>query len=257
MKARDVNASAARILALLDRHYPAARCSLAYATPLELLVATILSAQCTDARVNKVTPALFSKYRSAAAFAAADPAVLEQEIRSAGFFRNKAANIVAAAGQIVARHGGDVAGTSEELTALAGVGRKTANVVLGNAFGIPGIVVDTHVGRIAARLGLTAAVDPVKIEFELMPLIPRGSWVRFSHQLIAHGRALCRAQRPRCDACFLAAALCPSRVSRPGLPHWPEKVYSRSAAVAPGMPPGAAGSRGGRVGMRREGCRWK
>lgn len=201
----------ARILALLDRHYPDARCSLAYSTPLELLVATILSAQCTDERVNKVTPALFSRYGSATAYAAADHVVFEREIRATGFFRNKAANIIAAAGLIASRHGGDVPRTLEELTALPGVGRKTANVILGNAFGIPGIVVDTHVGRLAVRLGLTSASDPVKIEFELMPLVPRERWVGFSHQLIAHGRALCRAARPRCAACFFNAALCPSR----------------------------------------------
>lgn len=208
---RETDGRVARILALLDRHYPDARCSLAFSTPLELLVATILSAQCTDERVNKVTPALFAKYGSATAYAAAAPAVFEREIRSAGFFRNKAANIIAATGRIVARHGGDVPRTIEELTALPGVGRKTANVILGNAFAIPGIVVDTHVGRIAARLGLTAAPDPVRIEFELMPLVPRERWVRFSHQLIAHGRALCRARRPLCDACFLDRDLCPNR----------------------------------------------
>jgi endonuclease-3 len=240
MKARTVNGSAARIIALLDRHYPAAGCSLSFSTPLELLVATILSAQCTDERVNKVTPALFSKYRVAAAYAAADPDVLEQEIRSTGFFRNKAANIIAAAGQIVARHGGEVPRTIEELTALPGVGRKTANVILGNAFGIPGIVVDTHVGRIAARLGLTAATDPVKIEFELMPLIPRNRWVRFSHQLIAHGRAVCRAPRPLCAACFLDTKLCPSRARYAGLPQPPEKVYPSPAVVAPRDPPRSA-----------------
>jgi len=252
MKAPAVNGPAARILALLDRHYPTAACSLAYATPLELLVATILSAQCTDERVNKVTPTLFSKYPGAAAYVAADPAVLEQEIRSAGFFRNKAANIVAAAAQIVSRHGGEVPRTIEELTALSGVGRKTANVILGNAFGIPGIVVDTHVGRIALRLGLTASSDPVKIESELMPLIPREHWVRFSHQLIAHGRAICRASRPCCASCFLDATLCPSRSAQSGLPPRPGKVYPASAAVAPGPPPGAPGSRSRPVAMRKE-----
>jgi endonuclease-3 len=164
--------------------------------------------------VNKVTPALFVKYRTAGDYAAADPAVFQQEIRSTGFFRNKAASILGAAGRIAARHGGEVPRTLEELTALPGVGRKTANVILGNAFGIPGIVVDTHVGRVSARLGLTAAADPVKVEFDLMALIPRERWVRFSHQLIAHGRALCRAQRPLCDACFLDASLCPSRADR-------------------------------------------
>ena len=216
----------ARILALLDRHYPDARCSLGFSTPLELLVATILSAQCTDERVNKVTPALFAKYRTAGDYAAADPAEFQQEIRSTGFFRNKAANILGAAGRIAARHGGEVPQTLEELTALPGVGRKTANVILGNAFGVPGVVVDTHVGRVAARLGLTAATDPVKVEFDLMALIPRGRWVRFSHQLIAHGRALCRAPRPLCDACFLDAALCPSRADRAGnlLPLPPESM---------------------------------
>jgi len=257
MKARTVNGSAARIIALLDRHYPVAGCSLVFSTPLELLVATILSAQCTDERVNKVTPALFSKYGSAAAYAAADRAVLEQEIRSTGFFRSKAANIVAAAGQIVARHGGEVPRTMEELTALPGVGRKTANVILGNAFGIPGIVVDTHVKRIAARLGLTAAADPVKIEFELMALIPRERWVRFSHQFIAHGRAVCRAPRPLCAACFLDATLCPSRAPQPGLPPRPEKVYSSPTAVAPGIPSGAPGSRSRPVAKRKEATRWK
>ena len=200
-----------RILALLDRQYPDARCSLAFSTPLELLVATILSAQCTDERVNRVTPALFAKYRSAADLAAADPETLRQEIRSTGFFRNKAASILGAAAAIVTGHGGVVPRTLEELTALPGVGRKTANVILGNAFGVPGVVVDTHVGRIAARLGLTAASDPEKIERDLMALIPRARWVRFSHQLIAHGRALCRAPRPRCADCFLDETLCPAR----------------------------------------------
>ncbi|MDP1603447.1 MAG: endonuclease III, partial [Legionella sp.] len=242
---------------LLNRHYPAAGCSLAFSTPLELLVATILSAQCTDERVNKVTPTLFSRYPGAAAYAAAASADIEQEIRSTGFFRNKAANIVAAAARIVARHGGEVPRTIEELTALPGVGRKTANVVLGNAFEIPGIVVDTHVGRIAARLGLTKASDPVKIEFDLMPLIPRERWVRFSHQLIAHGRAICRAPRPLCAVCFLDAALCPSRAPQSGLPQRPEKVYPASAAVAPGPPPGAPGSRSRPGAMRKEGSRWK
>jgi endonuclease-3 len=202
-----------RILALLGRHYPDARCSLSFSSPLELLVATILSAQCTDARVNAVTPALFAKYRTAAAYAAADPEELRREVRPTGFFRNKATAIVGAAAAIAARHGGKVPRTMEELTALPGVGRKTANVVLGNAFGIPGVVVDTHVGRVARRLGLTAASDPVKAEQDLMRLIPRARWVRFSHQLIAHGRAICRAPRPRCVDCFFDASLCPARAT--------------------------------------------
>ena len=204
-------ARVARILPLLDRHYPDARCSLAFTTPLELLVATILSAQCTDERVNRVTPALFAKYRTAADYAAADPEVLQREIRSTGFFRNKAAGIQGAAAAIASRHGGEVPRTLEELVKLPGVGRKTANVVLGNAFGVPGIVVDTHVGRIAGRLRLTSSADPVKIEQDLMRVVPRKRWVRLSHQLIAHGRALCRAPRPRCADCFLDASLCPSR----------------------------------------------
>lgn len=262
MSTRTVNASAervARILALLDRRYPDARCSLAFSTPLELLVATILSAQCTDERVNKVTPALFSRYGSAAAYAAADPAVFAREIHSTGFFRNKSANIIAAAGQIAARYGGEVPRTLAALTALPGVGRKTANVILGNAFGIPGIVVDTHVGRLARRLGLTAASDPEKIEFELMPLVPRERWVRFSHQLIAHGRALCRAARPLCEACFIDATLCPSREphKQSGLPPRPEEVYPSPTAVAPGIPPGAPGNRSRSIAMRKEGSRWK
>jgi endonuclease-3 len=200
-----------RILALLDEHYPDARCSLAFSSPLELLVATILSAQCTDGRVNAVTPALFAKYRTAAAYAAADPEELRQEVRPTGFFRNKAAAILGAAAAIAARHGGAVPRTMEELTALPGVGRKTANVILGNAFGVPGVVVDTHVGRIARRLGWSAATDPARVEQDLMRLVPRERWVRLSHQLIAHGRALCRAPRPRCAECFLDASLCPSR----------------------------------------------
>jgi endonuclease-3 len=200
-----------RILALLDRHYPGARCSLSFSSPLELLVATILSAQCTDERVNAVTPALFAKYRTAAAYAAADPEELRREVRPTGFFRNKAAAIIGAAAAIAARHGGEVPRTMEELTALPGVGRKTANVVLGNAFGIPGVVVDTHVGRVARRLGWSSATDPVKVEQDLMRLVSRERWVRLSHQLIAHGRAICRAPRPRCTDCFLDTTLCPSR----------------------------------------------
>ena len=203
------------ILSLLDRRYPQARCSLAFSSPLELLVATILSAQCTDERVNMVTPGLFAKYPTAAAYAAADPEELRREIRSTGFFRNKAAAIIGAAAAIASRHGGEVPRTLEELTALPGVGRKTANVILGNAFGVPGVVVDTHVGRIARRLGWSAADDPAKVEQDLMRLIPRARWVRLSHQLIMHGRALCRAPRPRCADCFLDATLCPSRAPAP------------------------------------------
>lgn len=167
-------------------------------------MATILSAQCTDERVNKVTPALFAAYPDAAAFATAEPAALEKAIHSTGFFRNKAKAIREACGDIVQKHGGLVPRTLEELTALRGVGRKTANVVLGNAYGIPGMVVDTHVTRLSHRLGLTNEDDAVKIEFALMPLVPRESWTLFSHWLILHGRAVCNARKPLCSACPLS-----------------------------------------------------
>ncbi len=196
---------------LLDRHYPEAGCALRFHTPLELLVSTVLSAQCTDERVNQVTAALFRKYRTAADYAGADPETLMEEIRPTGFFRNKARHIIAAAARIEALHGGQVPRTMEELVALPGIGRKTANVILGNAFQTPGIVVDTHVGRISRRLGLTRHQDPVKVEFDLMALFPPEKWTTLSHQLIAHGRTLCRAQRPRCGDCFFGPTLCPSR----------------------------------------------
>jgi endonuclease-3 len=180
-------------------------------------VATILSAQCTDERVNKVTPALFSEYPSAAALAAADQAAIEKAIHSTGFFRNKARAIREACADIVAKHGGEVPRSMEELTALHGVGRKTANVVLGNAFGInDGVVVDTHVTRLAFRLGLTNETDAVKIESALMRLVPRESWTLFSHWLILHGRAVCNARKPLCSACPLA-------------PHCPKLGVSTSA----------------------------
>jgi endonuclease-3 len=198
-----------RVRALLEglrESYPDAKCALDFRTPLELLIATILSAQCTDQRVNMVTPGLFATYRDAAAFAAADPADLEKAIHSTGFFRNKAKAIKEACADIVAKHGGQVPRTLEELTALRGVGRKTANVVLGNAYGIAsGIVVDTHVGRLANRMGLTNETDAVKTEFALMPLVPRESWTLFSHWLILHGRAVCNARKPLCSACPVAA----------------------------------------------------
>lgn len=196
-----------RVNALLEQLrelYPDARCALDFRTPLQLLVATILSAQCTDTRVNKVTPALFAAYPDAAAFAAARPAELEAAIHSTGFFRSKAKAIREACADIASKHGGEVPRTLEALTALRGVGRKTANVVLGNAYGIPGVVVDTHVTRLANRLGLTNEVDAVKIEFALMPLVPRESWTLFSHWLILHGRAVCQARKPLCSACPLA-----------------------------------------------------
>jgi endonuclease-3 len=195
---------ALRIARKLARAYPDAECALHFASPFQLLVATILSAQCTDERVNQVTPALFARYPDAAAFAAADRAELEAMIRSTGFYRNKAKSIQTCCADLVARHGGQVPRTLDELTALHGVGRKTANVVLGDAFGIPGIVVDTHVGRLAKRLGLTRESDPVKVEFALMPIVPRERWSVFSHWLILHGRRVCIARKPRCSTCALA-----------------------------------------------------
>jgi endonuclease-3 len=191
------------VLAGLAKLYPDAECALVHDNPLQLLVATILSAQCTDKRVNMVTPALFSKYRTAANFADADLAELEGYIKSTGFFRNKAKNIQAACAAIVKDHGGEVPSTLNELTALPGVGRKTANVVLGNAFDIPGITVDTHVGRLARRLGFTKHTDPVKVELELMELIPKKTWTIASHELILHGRAICFARKPKCDECTI------------------------------------------------------
>ena len=201
---------ARKIIALLKREYPDATCALQHQTALELVVATILSAQCTDARVNMVTPHLFAKYRTAADYAAADPRVLEQEIQSTGFFRNKTKSIIGMAQALVERHGGEVPQTMEELTALPGVGRKTANVILGTWFRKnDGVVVDTHVHRLTRLLKLVRQDDPVKIEQELMDIVPRDDWTWFSHTLIQHGRAVCIARRPRCADCVLNR-LCPS-----------------------------------------------
>jgi endonuclease-3 len=194
------------ILELLDRHYPDAHVTLDFTNPLEMLVATILSAQCTDKKVNEVTAVLFKKYHSARDFAEVPLEELEADIRPTGFFHNKAKSIKNCCAELIQRHKGQVPQTLEELTALPGIGRKTANVVLGSAFGLPGIVVDTHVGRIVQRLGLTKEKDPVKIEFALMPLIPREKWILFSHQLIDHGRSLCPARAPRCGECPLREA---------------------------------------------------
>jgi endonuclease III len=201
---------ARKIIARLKREYPDATCALHHSNALELVVATILSAQCTDARVNMVTPHLFAKYRAAADYAAADPRILEQEIQSTGFFRNKTKSIIGMAQALVARHGGEVPQTMDELTALPGVGRKTANVILGTWFGKnEGVVVDTHVHRLTRLLGLTRADDPVKIEQELMQIVPREDWTWFSHTLIQHGRTVCIARRPKCGDCVLNR-LCPS-----------------------------------------------
>jgi endonuclease-3 len=196
------------IIERLERQYPAV-CALEHGSPLELLVATILSAQCTDARVNIVTRSLFEKYRSAADYAGANPDELEDEIRSTGFFRNKTKSIIGMAQALIELHGGQVPSTMEQLTALPGVGRKTANVVLGNAFGIDeGIVVDTHVKRISNRLKLTNKADPEKIERDLMKIVPRDKWTPFSHLLIHHGRQICQARSPKCESCPVSN-LCP------------------------------------------------
>jgi endonuclease III len=200
---------AAQLIKRLHQSYPDARCALTFSNPLQLLVATILSAQCTDVRVNMVTPALFKRYPSAAALAAAPLAQIERIIRSTGFFRAKARSIQGACRKLVDKHNGSVPRTMEELVELPGVGRKTANVVLGTAFGIAsGVVVDTHVGRIARRLGLTAEKDAVKVERDLMAQLPRRDWIDFSHELIHHGRRICAARRPKCDECPLET-LCP------------------------------------------------
>lgn len=199
-----------KIIARLQRAYPDSTCALHHRSALELLVATILSAQSTDARVNMVTPALFAKYRSAEDFAAADPAALEREIHSTGFFRNKTKSIIGMAQALVERHGGQVPDTMDELVELPGVGRKTANVVLGSWFGKnEGIVADTHVQRLATLLGLTKQTDAVKIERDLMALVPRAKWTWWSHTLILHGRRVCIARRPRCAECVVNR-LCPS-----------------------------------------------
>src|SRR5580765_5494833 len=209
--ATERKARARKIIARLKQEYPGATTTaLHHHNALELVVATILSAQCTDARVNLVTPHLFAKYRTAADYAAADPRVLEKEIQSTGFFRNKTKSIIGMAQALVERHGGEVPQTMEELTALPGVGRKTANVILGTWFKKnEGIVVDTHVHRLTKLLGLTRLDDPVKIEQELMQIVPRKDWTWFSHVLILHGRAICIARRPRCPDCVLNR-LCPS-----------------------------------------------
>lgn len=199
---------ARRIVRQLARLYPDAHCALHHASPLQLVVATILSAQCTDVRVNEITPTLFARYPDAHAFADADRKELEALIRPTGYFRNKAHNIIRCCRQIVERHGGEVPSTMEELVKLMGIGRKTANVILGNAFAQPGIPVDTHVGRLSQRMGLTAEKKPVKIERDLMALIPRAQWTAFGHRMIFHGRQVCHSRKPLCETCGLAS-LCP------------------------------------------------
>jgi len=193
---------------LLKNAYPDAACSLDYTNPLQLLIATILSAQCTDARVNKTTPALWARYKTARDFASADPRELEKIIQSTGFFRSKAKSIIEACRDIAEKHNGIVPRNLDDLTALRGVGRKTANVVLGNAFNTPGMVVDTHIGRISRRLGLTRQTDPEKVERELMQLVPKERWTPIGHEMILHGRKYCKAPIPRCTGCPLLE-ICP------------------------------------------------
>jgi endonuclease-3 len=191
------------ILKLLEEHYPDAHVTLDFTNPLELLVATVLSAQCTDVRVNQVTPAIFKKYRAAADYAKAPLEELSQAIYTTGFYQQKAKSLKAICEVLVAQFGGQVPASLDDLVNLPGIGRKTANVILGNAFGIPGITVDTHLGRVSQRLGLTKQKDPVKIEFDLMPLVPKERWVKFSHQMIWHGRQVCTAKKPDCPRCPL------------------------------------------------------
>lgn len=217
----------AKILPLLKEMYPDAKCSLNFKTPLDLLVATILSAQCTDERVNLVTSELFKKYRTAADYVSVPPEQLEKEIQSTGFYRNKAKSIRAMAQALIDHHGGEVPQTMNQLTKLAGVGRKTANVVLGNAFGKEvGVVVDTHITRLSNRLGLTKhETDAVKIEQDLIPIVPQKEWTLFAHLIIHHGRAICQARKPQCTICEL-------------LPHCPagEKFIAAAAKSATPLP---------------------
>jgi len=212
MPRESADAKAARtrkIIERLSQTYPEAHCELDFSSPLELLIATILSAQCTDKRVNLVTPSLFKRYRSAADFAKAKPAELEEQIKTTGFFRNKAKSIIACCQAIVDRHNGKVPASMEDLIVLGGVGRKTANVVLGNAFNVhAGIAVDTHVARLSQRLGLTTEKDPPQIEQVLMKLVPQNEWGLISHLLIWHGRRRCFARNPDCSNCEMLA-LCP------------------------------------------------
>jgi len=215
-----------RLAAILDRlqaRFPDARCSLDFTNPLQLLIATILSAQCTDERVNRVTPTLFARYPTARDLADANPDELESIIRSTGFYRNKAKSLIGMGRTLDERHGGEVPRTMAELTKVPGAGRKTANVVLGNAFGIEeGVVVDTHVSRISQRLGLSRYTDPVRIELDLMAVVPRGQWTLFPHLMIHHGRAICQARKPRCEICPIND-LCPFPTPSPAFAAAPER----------------------------------
>lgn len=207
---KDLQAHAREIDQRLKAHYPDAHCALDFKTPFQLAIATILSAQCTDKRVNMVTPVLFKRYRTPASLAEAEPGDIEALIKSTGFFRAKTKSLIGMAKALVRDHGGKMPRTMDELVKLPGIGRKTANVILGNAFDInEGVVVDTHVSRVSGRLGLTRETDPVKIESDLMRLFPRDDWTLLAHRLISHGRTICEARRPKCAICFLND-ICPS-----------------------------------------------
>lgn len=218
----------ARELAVL---HPDAHCELDFTTPLELAVATVLSAQCTDKRVNEVTPALFARYRTAADYAAADRAELEELIRPTGFFRNKTSSLLGLGAALVERYDGELPGRLEDLVTLPGIGRKTANVVLGDAFGVPGITVDTHFGRLSRRFGWTEQEDPVKVEHAVGALVPRKEWTLLSHRVIFHGRRVCHARKPACGACGLAR-WCPSYGTGPTDPEVAAKLVKTPAEVA-------------------------
>ena len=223
---------ARRMERILGETYPDAHCELDFSTPLELAVATILSAQSTDVRVNLVTPALFARYPDAAAYAGADRAELEDLIRSTGFYRNKTSSVIGLGQALCDRFAGEVPGRLSDLVTLPGIGRKTANVILGNAFDVPGITVDTHVGRLARRFGWTAATEPEKVEADLMELFPRRGWTMLSHRVIFHGRRCCHSRKPACGACPLAR-LCPSYGEGPTDP----VVAGRLITYGPGGPP--------------------
>ncbi len=222
----------ARELAVL---HPDAHCELDFTTPLELAVATVLSAQCTDQRVNEVTPTLFARYPTAAAYAGADRDELEALIRPTGFFRNKATSLIGLGAALVERHGGEVPHRLEDLVQLPGIGRKTANVVLGNAFGVPGLTVDTHFGRLVRRFGWTVLDDPVKVEAAVAELLPKSDWTMFSHRVIFHGRRVCHARKPACGACGIAA-LCPSYGAGPTDPEVARRLVKGTVASTAGSP---------------------
>lgn len=208
MSTSDVKAKALRVAQALENTFPQPRVELDHQNALELLVATVLAAQCTDVKVNEVTRDLFAKYRTAADYVAIPLEELEEDIRQTGFYRQKAKNIRATMQILLDEHGGEVPGTMDELTRLPGIGRKSANVILGNIFSVPGIVVDTHVGRVSRRLGLTDQKDPVKVEMALGELLPQAEWTAFGQRIVLHGRYICKARKPECDECNLLAE-CP------------------------------------------------